>query len=291
MSDLYRRLGISRNSSSDDIKKAYRALARKYHPDLNPGDVNAEEKFKTITEAYEVLSDENSRKKYDRFGENWKQWDQTQKGSASGNPFPGNPFGGFGSGPGRNNSFRMEDLGDLLGGFAGEPRFQGAHQKAVHAKFDITLKQAYLGTSKNITFKDGSRQRRIEVSVPPGVDNGSIVTVRPGGGVEIKIDVEVKSENIFQRIGNDLYTDVMVPFTDAVLGGEIQVPTMSTTVALKIPECSQNGQKFRLSGKGMPHLKHPERFGDLFAVLRPMIPEHITEEERKVFTNMRLIYK
>jgi len=153
------------------------------------------------------------------------------------------------------------------------------------------LKQAYLGTSKNITFKDGSRQRRIEVSVPPGVDNGSIVTVRPGGGVEIKIDVEVKSENIFQRIGNDLYTDVMVPFTDAVLGGEIQVPTMSTTVALKIPECSQNGQKFRLSGKGMPHLKHPERFGDLFAVLRPMIPEHITEEERKVFKNMRLIYK
>ena len=291
MSDLYKTLGISRNSNSDDIKKAYRALARKYHPDLNSGDANAEEKFKTITEAYEVLADENSRKKYDRFGENWKQWDQAQKGSTSGNPFPGNPFGGLGNDPGRNNSFRMEDLGDLLGGFAGEPRFQGSHQNTVHTKFDITLKQAYLGTSKNITFKDGSRQRRIEVSVPPGVDNGSIVTVRPGGGVEIKIDVEVKSENIFQRIGNDLYTDVMVPFTDAVLGGEIQVPTMSTTVALKIPECSQNGQKFRLSGKGMPHLKHPERFGDLFAVLRPMIPEHITEEERKVFTNMRLIYK
>jgi|TARA_B100002003_G_scaffold238991_1_gene257835 curved DNA-binding protein len=291
MSDLYKTLGISRNSNSDDIKKAYRALARKYHPDLNSGDANAEEKFKTITEAYEVLADENSRKKYDRFGENWKQWDQAQKGSTSGNPFPGNPVGGFGNGPGRNNSFRMEDLGDLLGGFAGEPRFRGSHQNTVHTKFDITLKQAYLGTSKNITFKDGSRQRRIEVSVPPGVDNGSIVTVRPGGGVEIKIDVEVKSENIFQRIGNDLYTDVMVPFTDAVLGGEIQVPTMSTTVALKIPECSQNGQKFRLSGKGMPHLKHPERFGDLFAVLRPMIPEHITEEERKVFTNMRLIYK
>ena len=291
MSDLYKTLGISRNSNSDDIKKAYRALARKYHPDLNSGDANAEEKFKTITEAYEVLADENSRKKYDRFGENWKQWDQAQKGPTPGNPFPGNPFGGFGNGQGRNNSFRMEDLGDLLGGFAGEPRFQGSHQNTVHTKFDITLKQAYLGTSKNITFKDGSRQRRIEVSVPPGVDNGSIVTVRPGGGVEIKIDVEVKSENIFQRIGNDLYTDVMVPFTDAVLGGEIQVPTMSTTVALKIPECSQNGQKFRLSGKGMPHLKHPEQFGDLFAVLRPMIPEHITEEERKVFKNMRLIYK
>ena len=291
MSDLYKTLGISRNSNSDDIKKAYRALARKYHPDLNSGDANAEEKFKTITEAYEVLADENSRKKYDRFGENWKQWDQAQKGSTSGNPFPGNPFGGFGNGPGRNNSFRMEDLGDLLGGFAGEPRFQGSHQNTVHTKFDITLKQAYLGTSKNITFKDGSRQRRIEVSVPPGVDNGSIVTVRPGGGVEIKIDVEVKSENIFQRIGNDLYTDVMVPFTDAVLGGEFQVPTMSATVALKIPECSQNGQKFRLSGKGMPHLKDPDRFGDLFAVLRPMIPEHITEEEREVFKKMRLIYK
>ena len=192
MSDLYRRLGISRNSSSDDIKKAYRALARKYHPDLNAGDVNAEEKFKTITEAYEVLSDENSRKKYDRFGENWKQWDHAQKGSASGNRFPGNPFGGFGNGAGRNNSFRSEDLGDLLGGFTGEPRFQEAHQNAVQTKFDITLKQAYLGTSKNITFNDGSRQRRIEVSVPPGVDNGSIVTVRPGGGMEIKIEVEVK---------------------------------------------------------------------------------------------------
>jgi len=291
MSDFYKTLGISRNSSSDDIRKAYRALARKYHPDLNSGDPNAEEKFKIITEAYEVLSDENSRKKYDRFGENWKQWDQAQKGSTPGNPFPGNPFDGFGNGPGRNNSFRMEDLGDLLGGFAGEPRFQGSHQNTVHTKFDISLKQAYLGTSKNITFKDGSRQRRIEVSVPPGVDNGSIVTVRPGGGMEIKIDVEVKSDDIFQRIGNDLYTDVMVPFTDAVLGGEFQVPTMSATVALKIPECSQNGQKFRLSGKGMPHLKDPDRFGDLFAVLRPMIPEHITEEEREVFKNMRLIYK
>ncbi|MEC8891642.1 MAG: DnaJ domain-containing protein, partial [Chloroflexota bacterium] len=227
MSDFYKTLGISRNSSSDDIRKAYRALARKYHPDLNSGDPNAEEKFKIITEAYEVLSDENSRKKYDRFGENWKQWDQAQKGSTPGNPFPGNPFDGFGNGPGRNNSFRMEDLGDLLGGFAGEPRFQGSHQNTVHTKFDISLKQAYLGTSKNITFKDGSRQRRIEVSVPPGVDNGSIVTVRPGGGMEIKIDVEVKSDDIFQRIGNDLYTDVMVPFTDAVLGGEFQVPTMS----------------------------------------------------------------
>ena len=291
MSDFYKTLGISRNSSSDDIRKAYRALARKYHPDLNSGDPNAEEKFKIITEAYEVLSDENSRKKYDRFGENWKQWDQTQKGPTPGNPFPGNPFDGFGNGPGRNNSFRMEDLGDLLGGFAGEPRFQGSHQNTVHTKFDISLKQAYLGTSKNITFKDGSRQRRIEVSVPPGVDNGSIVTVRPGGGMEIKIDVEVKSDDIFQRIGNDLYTDVMVPFTDAVLGGEFQVPTMSATIALKIPECSQNGQKFRLSGKGMPHLKDPDRFGDLFAVLRPMIPEHITEEEREVFKNMRLIYK
>ena len=291
MSDFYKTLGISRNSSSDDIRKAYRALARKYHPDLNSGDPNAEEKFKIITEAYEVLSDENSRKKYDRFGENWKQWDQAQKGSTPGNPFPGNPFDGFGNGPGRNNSFRMEDLGDLLGGFAGEPRFQGSHQNTVHTKFDISLKQAYLGTSKNITFKDGSRQRRIEVSVPPGVDNGSIVTVRPGGGMEIKIDVEVKSDDIFQRIGNDLYTDVTVPFTDAVLGGEFQVPTMSTTVALKVPECSQNGQKFRLSGKGMPHLKDPGRFGDLFAVLRPMIPEHITEEEREVFKKMRLIYK
>ncbi len=291
MSDFYKTLGISRNSSSDDIRKAYRALARKYHPDLNSGDPNAEEKFKIITEAYEVLSDENSRKKYDRFGENWKQWDQAQKGSTPGNPFPGNSFDGFGNGPGRNNSFRMEDLGDLLGGFAGEPRFQGSHQNTVHTKFDISLKQAYLGTSKNITFKDGSRQRRIEVSVPPGVDNGSIVTVRPGGGMEIKIDVEVKSDDIFQRIGNDLYTDVMVPFTDAVLGGEFQVPTMSATIALKIPECSQNGQKFRLSGKGMPHLKDPDRFGDLFAVLRPMIPEHITEEEREVFKNMRLIYK
>ena len=108
MSDLYKTLGISRNSNSDDIKKAYRALARKYHPDLNSGDANAEEKFKTITEAYEVLADENSRKKYDRFGENWKQMDQAQKGSTSGNPFPGNPFGGFGNGSGRNNSFRME---------------------------------------------------------------------------------------------------------------------------------------------------------------------------------------
>ena len=147
------------------------------------------------------------RKKYDRFGENWKQWDQAQKGSASGNPFPGNPFGGFGNGTGRNNSFRSEDLGDLLGGFTGERRFQEAHQNAVQAKFDITLKQAYLGTSKNITFNDGYRQRRIEVSVPPGVDNGSKIHINLSG-TDVYLNIKVTPHHQYLRKGNNIYIDL-----------------------------------------------------------------------------------
>lgn len=274
--DYYKELGIRRNSSQAEIKKAYRSLARKFHPDLNPGDSNSEKRFKSINEAYEVLSDQVSRNKYDKYGSNWKNWEQTKKYNNYGNPF---------SGSGHNNSsFRIEDLGDLFGGFSGESNFRKPNRRVMNTDFSVSLYQAYYGTTKNLTFQDRTRQRVIEVTIPKGVANGSIITLRPEKDLEIKIKITVDKNPEFLRNGNDLFIDISIPFSVAVLGGEIKVPTLNkNNVLLKIPEFCQNGQRFRLSGKGMPILKTPENHGDLYAIIRPMVPTEITDEERAFY--------
>ncbi len=269
MADYYNELGLSRKASADEIKKAFRSLARKYHPDLNPEDQAAEKKFKAINEAYEILSNQATRRKYDRFGANWKHEDRAQRN-----------YGHHGR---HHSNFQINDIGDLFGGFGGSSRPQRTKPKTITVKAEVTLKEAFTGTTRTISLPG----KRIEVSVPPGVNTGSIVTIKPNSEVELKVKITIKPDDSFHRVGNDLYTDIVVPITSAILGCETSILTMTESIILKIPECSQNGQKFRLSGKGMPHLKDPKRFGDLFAVLRPEMPDHISEEEREVFENLR----
>lgn len=273
MADYYNELGLSRKASADEIKKAFRSLARKYHPDLNPEDQTAEKKFKAISEAYEILSNQATRRKYDKFGANWKHEDRTQRN-----------YGHSGSYQDRRHSnFQINDIGDIFGGFGSNSRPQRTKLRTIAVKAQITLNEAFTGTTRTISLPD----KRIEVSVPPGVNTGSIVTIKPSSGVELKVNITIKPDGPFHRVGNDLYTDIVVPIASAILGCETSIPTMTESIILKIPEYSQNGQKFRLSGKGMPHLKDPKRFGDLFAVLRPEMPDHISEEEREVFENLR----
>ncbi|MFO8011438.1 MAG: DnaJ C-terminal domain-containing protein [Dehalococcoidia bacterium] len=290
--DYYQVLGIKRDASEKDIKQAYRKLARKYHPDVNPGDSSTESKFKEINEAYQVLSDPEKRKKYDRFGENWEHADQFTGAGAQG------PFRGARPG---NVHFEYSDLGgggfesifgDLFGNFgmggATGTRTRPRQQRSVEHPVEITLEEAFNGTTRTINVGG----RNLEVKIPAGVDNGSKVRVSAGdkkSGIEdIYLVISVRQHKQFERKGNDLYVEVPVNLTDAVLGGEIEVPTPAgKKLALKIPPETQNGRSFRLSSQGMPKLNKKGERGDLFAKVRIVLPTNLTERERKLFEELK----
>lgn len=293
--DYYQVLGIKKGASEKEIKQAYRKLARKHHPDVNPGDTSAETKFKEVNEAYQVLSDPDKRQKYDRFGDKWEHADQFTGGT-------GGPFGGFG-GQG-NVHFEYADfgsgglddiLGNLFGGFAGRggagTRSQSRRRSAVEHPVEITLEEAFAGTTRVLDIGG----TRIEVKIPAGVDNGSKVRVAAGGktgGGDVHLLITVRSHARFERRGDNLHVEVKVPLTDAVLGGEIEVPTlMGKKLALKIPPETQNGKSFRLAGQGMPRLHKKDEKGDLFARISVILPEKLSEREMKLFEELRTLRK
>ena len=277
MEDLYKTLGVSRGASDDDIRKAFKKKARQYHPDLNPGDNEAESRFKAINEAYGVLSDADSRKKYDKYGENWKHADQfeaqqqahrwTARGGRPGPEFEFDLFGG---------------LGDLLGGHRGRSRGGAATMTRAQTEVQITLQEAFSGTKRMVTLTTGDKDRRIEAAIPPGVDTGSVVRLSLGADQEVLLRVVVASNGRFQRKGNDLFTDVEVPMADAILGGEIEVRTLKGKVQLKVPAESQNGQRIRLGKQGMPKLGTPDIRGDLYVAIRPVMPKSLSDEQREL---------
>lgn len=305
--DYYKILGVNRNAEEKEIKKAYRKLARQYHPDVNPGDKAAEEHFKDINEAYEVLSDPEKRQKYDRLGSSWQQWQRT-----GGDP-RGFDWSQWSSGA-QPGGVRVEyrdlgDLGDLFGGgFSdffqsifggmGAPRtgFEGARQARPRRGQDytqpveITLEEAFQGTTRMIQ-KDG---RRLEVKIPPGVKTGSKVRVAgegsPGiaGGAsgDLYLEVNILPHSIFEREGDDLRCEVPVNLYTVVLGGEVKVPTLGGEVMLNIPPESQGGRTFRLRGKGMPNLRNPQKRGDLYARLRIEIPQKLSQREQELFREL-----
>ena len=279
--DYYRELGVPRDADEKRIKQAYRRLARKYHPDLNPDDKTAEDRFKQVTEAYEVLSDPDSRKKYDRYGERWRDVDRM--GDAAG--AHGSPFtwtgrrgaGGFG-GP-------FADLGDLFGG---SPFGRGdTGPTRLETSATVSLEEAMVGTTRTVTVTTPDWERRLEVTVPPGVRTGSAVRVNPGRGHEVHLNIEVSPHPRFRREGDDLHTEVEVPLEDAALGGEVNVRTLRRRLSLKIPPESQNGQKIRLKGQGMPKLGDPDSVGDLLVTVRPRMPKNLNDEERGLFRRLR----
>ena len=299
--DYYATLGVSRNSSEKEIRQAYRRLARKYHPDVNPGNKEAEGRFKAINEAYQVLSDPEKRKKYDRFGENWKYAGQsTQAGPRR----QGEPFtwtfrsGGATGSQGRGSPFDLGDLGlgDIFEEVSGRRRGRTAtadpwtRVAPVEVPVEVSLEEADHGTTRVIQVPGaswGSRGRRLEVTIPPGVDTGSRVHIPPADShsPDVYLVVQVRPHPRFQRKGDALYTEVAVPLDDLVLGSELDVPTVKGQVALKVPPQTQNGQVFRLRNQGMPRRRGGR--GDLYVTVKAVLPTQLTERQRELFRELR----
>jgi len=316
--DYYATLGLTKTATDKEIKQAYRKLARKLHPDVNPGDKVAESKFKEINEANEVLSDTDKRRKYDELGANWRAYENVPSGGAQG--FPGG-FGGFrgpgagtyttGSG-GQYRSVSPEEMEELLGGGGGgfsdffttffggggaapgdEKRTRGRSRSRTGADLEhpvqLTLDEAYHGALRRISMKHDNHTRAIDVRIPAGVRDSARVRVtgegEPGasGGKagDLYLRVQVMPHARFERQGDDLTTRVEVPLTTAVLGGEAAVTTLAgSAVRLKVPPTTQNGQKFRVKGQGMPVAGKPDERGDLYVVADVQLPRSLTPEAR-----------
>ena len=278
--DYYKILGVSRNATEREIKQAYRRLARKYHPDVNPGDKSAEEKFKQINDAYEVLSDKEKRQKYDQFGDQWQYADQFAR--AGGQQAPSwefKPGGGA-----TRVRFSQGDFGglfdDLLKDFSSGRQPQPRRGRDIEVPVEVTLEEAFSGSTRRLSLEDG---KRLEVRIPAGVKNGSRVRLagkgRAGsGGVkgDLYLVISVKPHRLFECQGDDLYVEVTVPLMVAMLGGEVKVPTLKGKLALKIPPETQNGRSFRLTGQGMPHLGDSTR-GDLLAKVNVVLPTNLSQ--------------
>ena len=280
MSDnYYQTLGIKRDASDKEVKQAFRRLARKYHPDVNPGDKSAEAKFKEVNQAYEVLSDPEKRRKYNRFGQNWKYADQ----------FPPDGFRAHTGPTGATVDFSdLGGFGAIFGDMFGRRGSNRTTQRStVEVIADVSLEEAYSGATRTVQLP-GSRANRLEVQVPPGVDTGSRVHVT-AGYTELYLVTRVAPHRRFTRKGADLYLDLSLPLVDAVLGSEQEVPTIKGKVMLTVPPESQNGQMFRLKEQGMPQMGQPDQRGDLFATLKVMLPTNLTEQERDLFGRLKEI--
>nr|BAL54757.1 curved DNA-binding protein [uncultured Chloroflexota bacterium] len=286
--DYYRILGIDRNASAEEIRQAYRKLAKQYHPDRNPGDKAAEEKFKEINEAYQVLSDPQKRAHYDRLGNAYSQW------QASGGVGDFDWSQWFTGAPG-GVRVEVRDFGDLFGGedlfseffrniFGGfGPTSHGRSRTASHTyqqPVQISLIEAYQGTEREIQ----SGGRKLRVRIPAGVDTGSNVRVRNGApdGSDLYLVVEVLPDPRFERKGRDLYTDVTITVFTALLGGEVPVETPTGRLWLTIPAGTQPEQIFRLSGRGMPDVKNSALKGDLYVRVHVSIPQRLSERQRSL---------
>jgi curved DNA-binding protein len=302
--DYYKILGVEKAASQKQIKKAYRRLARKYHPDVNPGDKTAEARFKDINEAHEVLSDPEKRQKYDQLGANWQQW-QRMGGDPRG--FDWSQWSAGRQPGGGRVHVEYADLGDLFGGSGGFSEFfrnifggMGGSQYSQRPRsrrgqdlehtVEVTLEEAYRGTKR--TFQMDSQ--RIEVKIPPGVDTGSRVRIAGKGGPgvgggpsgDLYLHISVLPHKAFERNGDDLYREVPVNLYTAVLGGEVAVPTLKGRVMLKIPPETQSGKRFRLKGVGMPNLKDPKVTGDLYAEVKIVLPEKLSKQEKELFAQL-----
>ncbi|PYR78569.1 MAG: molecular chaperone DnaJ [Acidobacteria bacterium] len=321
--DYYATLGVSKTASEKEVKQAFRKLARKFHPDVNPADKSAESKFKEINEAYEVLGDPDKRKKYDELGANWRLYEQAQQ---QGRPWPGAQYGGggfegfggddsggtwtinMGGGPGGYRTMSEEEMRDMFGTadpfsdffrtfFGGSEPRAGRQSRAprsqkgrdIEHEVELTLEEAYHGATRRISITEGGRARSVDVRIPPGVKDGSRVRAagegesgsNGGSSGDLYLRVRIKPHPVFERRGDDLHVKVTLPVTTAVLGGEAQVPTITGSVRLKIPETTQPGQVFRLKGHGMPAVGKPDGRGDLYAAIEVAPPRSLTKDQRQ----------
>jgi curved DNA-binding protein len=299
--DYYKILGVERSATAEDIKKTFRKLAMKYHPDRNKGDKTAEEKFKDINEAYEVLSDPKKRARYDQLGTSYSQWQN--RGGNPGN-FNWNDWVSQ-SGQG-GQQVDMNDFSEMFGGgfsdffsaiFGGMPTSGGRRQTRSSARpmtyqqqVEITLEEAYKGALR--TFQVD--KRRIEVKIPAGAKTGTKVRVAGGGPAagagqssDLYLVVKVLPDNRFSVDGEDLTTEVKIDLLTAVLGGTVKVSTLAGDVTLTIPAGTQPGTSFRLSGRGMPQLKSPQTFGNLYVRVKVEIPKNLSAHQKELYEKLR----
>jgi curved DNA-binding protein len=314
--DYYDTLGVERGATEKEIKQSFRRLARRWHPDVNPHDAQAEERFKEINEAYEVLSDPDKRAKYDRLGHSWDQWQRS-----GGDPGQYDWSQWFGGAPSGARVQWRGDLGDLFGGAGGETfsdffralfggmgarmrspeeifgrsawkrgRRDSSHGQDAEADVTITLEEAFAGTSR-VLEREG---RRIRVTIPPGVRTGSKVRITGKGDAgsdggtpgDLYLNVTVEPHAVFERDGDDLRCGINVGLYVAVLGGQLRLPTLNGDVSLKIPAGTQGGQTFRLRGRGMPNPRNSGRRGNLLARVEIEVPKKLSARERELFEEL-----
>ncbi len=292
--DYYNILGVSKDATQDDIKKAYKKLARKYHPDLNPNDPSAQRKFQEINEANEVLSDPEKRKKYDQYGENWKHADefeaqQQQYGSSFGQNYSGGAHSywtTYGDGEGFSDFFES-----LFGSRRKRGRNYGYRGEDYTAEMHLTLRDAY-ETHKQIINING---KSLRITVPAGIANGQTIKLNGQGGEgmnggpagDLYITFVIGNDPKFRREGNDLYVTERLDLYTAILGGEAIIDTMNGKVKLKVPAGTQNNTKVRLKGKGFPVYKQEGAFGDLIVTYSIDIPTNLSEEQKVLFRKLQ----
>lgn len=311
--DYYKILGVDKSASQEEIKKTYRKLAVKYHPDKNKGDKAAEEKFKEISEAYNVLGDEAKRKQYDQLGANWNRYQQAG-GDPSGfdwgqyaRQYGGRRSGGSGSG----QAYEFEgDFGDFFGGSGGggfsdffQNIFGGGFGRAGHtgrnagfkgqdyqASLEIGLAEAYHGGTFNFNLEG----QQLRIKLKPGIEDGQTLRLKGKGAPaaggqagDLYLTIRVGQHPQFRREGKDLHADVQVDLYTAILGGEILVPTIDSSVKLKLPPRTPNDKVLRLKGKGMPAYGKSGEHGDLYITIKVALPQKLSAEEEELFAKLR----
>lgn len=301
--DYYKILGVEKSATQDEIKKAYRKLARKYHPDLNPNDPSAKDKFQEVNEANEVLSDPDKRKKYDAYGEHWKHADEFEAQrqannkqqseywySTDGTHFTGDfddDLHGFGKHASGFSDFFEELFGHRETG-GRQRRFRG---QDIEAQLQLSLRDA--ATTHKQTFSINGETLRI--TIPAGVENGQVIKLKGHGGNgangeskgDLYITFVIPDDPEFKRTGNDLSTNVSIDIYTAILGGEITVNTLNGKVKLKVRPGTQNGTKVRLKGKGFPIYKQEGSFGDLIVTYNVTIPVNLSERQRTLLKQLK----
>lgn len=316
--DYYKILGVEKSATEKQVKDAYRKLARKYHPDVNPGDKGAEEKFKEVSEAYDILSDTDKRQKYDAYGDQWRAYSQGGGGFPGGaGGFPGNGAGGYRVeyGPGGG-----VDLNDLFASLFGEAEMGGGSRMGerfgsgmrpgpqrgqdVDSEITVSLEEAFHGGTRSLTLnvptgrydvgkhREETVTRRVEVKVPVGVAEGQKIRLAGQGSAgaagpgDLYLTVHIAPHSTFERRGKDVYVDVPVPFTVAALGGEAKVPTLKgNRLTVTIPPGMQSGQSLRLGGQGMPDVRGGAN-GDLYARVKITVPKTLNDRQRELLTEL-----
>lgn len=287
--DYYKILGLKKDASKGDIKKAYRKLARKYHPDVNPNNAEAEKKFKEINEANEVLSHPENRKKYDQYGKDWKHAEEFEKQRKQQQAYQKQAGG--------QQQYGSEDYSDFFESMFGGGQGFGSRGQATHfkgqdfnASLQLNLSDVYKSHKQTLTVNG----KNIRLTIPAGVENGQVIKIKGHGGKGVNggdngdlfIKFVINNNTAFKRNGNNLHLLVDLDLYKAVLGGEIVVPTLNGKVKLKVKPETQNGSKVKLKGKGFPVYKKEKQYGDLLITFTVIIPKNLSDKEKELFTEL-----